>query len=253
MGKRVIAVAAEDRDVELIAAIEHPDHPAIGQDAGTQAGVRSLGVTLGGDLPAQVDAVIDFSLPAAADAIIAACETRRLPLVMATTGLSEVQQGALRGAAKSIPIVFAPSMSASVNLTMKLAQQVTRALADVPGGMDIEIVERHHRFKADAPSGTALRFGELISQAMNGDVETVHGREGETGTRPQNQIGYHAIRVGDDPGQHTIIFGMMGEKIELNVAASNRDGYAAGAIRAAKWLRGKSPGLYSMFDVLDLQ
>ena len=140
----------------------------------------------------------------------------------------------------------------AVNLTMKLTQQITETLKDVPGGLDIEILERHHRFKADAPSGTAIRFGELIAEKMDGDVKHVHGREGETGQRTRSEIGYHAIRVGDNPGEHTIVFGMMGERIEINVAASNRDCYASGAIVAAKWLQGKPAGLYSMFDVLGL-
>jgi 4-hydroxy-tetrahydrodipicolinate reductase len=137
-------------------------------------------------------------------------------------------------------------------LTMKLTQKVTETLKNVPGGLDIEIIERHHRFKADAPSGTALRFGELIAEKMDGEVRHLHGREGETGQRTRNEIGYHAVRVGDNPGEHTIVFGMMGERIEINVAASNRDCYAAGAITAAKWLQSEPPGLYSMFDVLGL-
>ena len=113
-------------------------------------------------------------------------------------------------------------------------------------------MERHHRFKADAPSGTALRFGELIAEQLDSEIQHVHGREGETGTRTRNEIGYHAIRVGDNPGEHTIVFGMLGEKIELNVAASNRDCYASGALAAAKWLQGRPVGLYNMFDVLGL-
>jgi len=158
----------------------------------------------------------------------------------------------LADAANSIPIVWAPSMSTAVNLTMKVVQQITETLKDVAGGVDIEILERHHRFKADAPSGTALRFGELIAEKLGGDVKHVHGREGETGQRTRNEIGYHAIRVGDNPGEHSIVFAMLGERIEINVAASNRDCYASGALAAAKWLQGKPNGLYNMFDVLGL-
>jgi 4-hydroxy-tetrahydrodipicolinate reductase len=135
---------------------------------------------------------------------------------------------------------------------MKLTQQITETLKDVAGGIDIEILERHHRFKADAPSGTALRFGELIAEKMEGDVTHVHGRKGETGQRTRNEIGYHAIRLGDNPGEHSIVFGMLGERIEINVAASSRDCYASGALAAAKWLQGKSSRLYNMFDVLGL-
>ena len=207
---------------------------------------------LSSEWPDTAHAVIDFSLPAAVDACLQAALERNFPLVVATTGLSESQKLALKEAAVSIPICWAPSMSMAVNLTMKLTQQITETLKSVAGGLDVEIIERHHRFKADAPSGTALRFGELIAEKMDGDVKHVQGREGETGERSRNEIGYHAVRVGDNPGEHTIVFGMMGERIELNVAASNRDCYASGAIAAARWLQGKSNGLYSMFDVLGL-
>ena len=142
-------------------------------------------------------------------------------------------------------------MSTAVNLAMKLAEIAGRALRDVPTGVDVEIIERHHRFKEDAPSGTALKFGEIIAKAM-GQTAHVHGREGRPGKRPQNEIGYHAVRTGDNPGEHTIVFGMLGETLELRVAASNRDCYAQGALMAAAWLVGKPAGLYGMNDVLGL-
>ena len=252
MGRRVVALATEEIGVELIAAIEHTDNPLLGQDSGLVAGIAATDVAIAAEWPNYASAVIDFSLPSAVDRVIANAVTAQIPLVMATTGLTEMQKSSLDDAAKSIPVVFAPSMSMAVNLTMKLTQQITETLKNVPGGLDIEILERHHRFKADAPSGTALRFGELIAEKMDGDVNHVHGREGETGQRTRGEIGYHAIRVGDNPGEHTIVFGMLGERIEINVAASNRDCYAAGAIAAAKWLQGKPAGLYSMFDVLGL-
>lgn len=252
MGQRVIAMASEDTDIEIVAAIEHADHGLLGNDAGLIAGISALDVSLSSQWPSYASVAIDFSLPIAADTCIANCVAAKMPLVMATTGLNEAQKQTLQDASKSIPIVFAPSMSMAVNLTMKLTQQVTETLKNVPGGLDIEILERHHRFKADAPSGTAIRFGELIAEKMDGDVKHVHGRHGETGQRSRSEIGYHAIRVGDNPGEHTIVFGMMGERIEINVAASNRDSYASGAIVAAKWLQSKPAGLYSMFDVLGL-
>jgi 4-hydroxy-tetrahydrodipicolinate reductase len=142
-------------------------------------------------------------------------------------------------------------MSLAVNLTMKLAETAARALAVNMSNVDVEIIERHHRFKADSPSGTALRFGELIARTM-GQSQSRHGREGLVGARTPSEIGYHAVRAGDDPGQHTILFGMPGELIELRVAATSRDCYAAGALQAAKFLMGKGPGLYSMSDVLGL-
>lgn len=265
MGQRVVALAADtdhasDADFIVTGAMDHAGHPRIGQDAGTVAGISAMGVLVSADWPSQADVVIDFSLPEALDACIAHCVEGAYPLVVATTGLSESQKNALADAARSIPIVWAPSMSLAVNLSMRVAQQITTALRDVAGGVDIEILERHHRFKADAPSGTALKFGELIGEALAEEkpIMHVHGREGHTGQRTQNEIGYHAVRVGDNPGEHTIVFGMMGERIELNVAASNRDCYAAGALAAAKWLvRGGDgapmpAGLYNMFDVLGM-
>ncbi|MGB7326942.1 MAG: 4-hydroxy-tetrahydrodipicolinate reductase [Rubripirellula sp.] len=252
MGRRVVALAAEDKDIQVTAAIDHADNGLIGQDAGLVAGIAALDVLLASDWPNYASVMIDFSLPVAVDGCVAKCVTAKMPLVIATTGLNETQKEAITAAAKLIPIVWAPSMSTAVNLTMKVTQQITETLKNVAGGVDIEIIERHHRYKADAPSGTALRFGELIAEKMDGDVKHVQGREGETGQRTRNEIGYHAVRVGDNPGEHTIVFGMLGERIEINVAASNRDCYASGAIAAAKFLQGKPAGLYDMFDVLGL-
>ena len=252
MGRRVIALAAEDNAFHLTAALDNPNNPLMGQDSGTVAGISSTDVPLSSEWPEKLDAVIDFSLPEAIDVCIEKCVANRFPLVVATTGMSDTQKNALTQAADQIPVVWAPSMSMAVNLTMKLAQQVTKTLGSVAGGLDIEIIERHHRFKADAPSGTALKFGELIAEKLDGETIHMHGREGHTGQRTREEIGYHAVRVGDNPGEHTIVFGMLGEKIELNVAASNRDCYASGALAAAKFLQGKNNGLYNMFDVLGL-
>ncbi len=267
MGQRVVALAAgttaanvSDMEFLLVAAIDHPSHPRIGEDAGVVAGIAAQGVPIAANWPGGTDVVVDFSLPEAIDSCVANCIAAGYPLVVATTGLSDSQKASLADAARSIPIVWAPSMSLAVNLSMRMAQQITKALRDVGGGLDIEILERHHRYKADAPSGTALKFGELIAAVMDCEnpVAHVHGRQGHTGQRMRNEIGYHAIRVGDNPGEHTIVFGMLGERIELNVAASNRDCYASGALAAAKWLvRGRDgspmpPGLYNMFDVLGM-
>jgi 4-hydroxy-tetrahydrodipicolinate reductase len=142
-------------------------------------------------------------------------------------------------------------MSTAVNLTMKLAETAGRVLRDLPSGVDVEIIERHHRFKEDAPSGTALKFGEIIAATM-GQTTHTHGREGRPGKRPSNEIGYHAVRAGDNPGEHTIVFGMLGETLELRVAATSRDSYAQGALQAAAWLVGKPAALYGMNDVLGL-
>ena len=252
MGRRVVALAAEDPDFEIVSAIDHADNPHQGEDAGTVAGFGAINVPISVQWPKVADVVIDFSLPEAIDACIANCVAAQVPAVIATTGLTETQKESLAEAAQTIPIVWAPSMSMAVNLTMKLTQQITETLKNVAGGIDIEILERHHRYKADAPSGTALKFGELIAERLGGDTQHVHGREGATGQRTRNEIGYHAIRVGDNPGEHSIVFGMMGERIEINVAASNRDCYASGALAAAKWIQDKPPALYNMFDVLGI-
>lgn len=251
MGKRLIALAAADPELLLTGAVEHADHPLLGQDSGTVAGVSATSVSLQSGLAEDVEAVIDFSLPASAEAITATCRQRGIGLVMATTGLTDAQQQAIRDAAETIPVVWAPNMSLAVNLTMNLAKAAAAALKDLAGGADVEIIDRHHRFKEDSPSGTALKFGEIIANEMGHEVHR-HGREGVLGARPHNEIGYHALRVGDNPGEHTIVFGMLGETVELTVRATNRDCYALGALAAAKFVAGKPPGVYSMNDVLGL-
>jgi len=252
MGRRVVALACESSEFVLDAAIEDVSCPLLGQDAGLVAGCGEAHISLSDQWQTDAQVVVDFSLPTAVDCCVQKCIDQHLPLVIATTGLSPKQTEKLEVASEKIPIVWAPSMSLAVNLLMKLSQQAAKSLRDVPNGLDVEILERHHRFKVDAPSGTALKFGELIASELTGDIHHVHGREGETGTRTQSEIGYHAIRVSDNPGEHTIVLGMMGERIELSVAASNRDCYASGALAAAKWLQGKDVGLYNMFDVLGL-
>ena len=251
MGQRVTALAASQSHLEIVAALESATHPALGQDAGTLAGIGDIGVLLTVVGESAADVVIDFSVPDAAIAAVAHCLDFKKPLVIATTGFDEKQEAFVRSTSKKIPIVWAPSMSPAVNLVMKLTDIAGKALKDLPSGTDVEIIERHHRFKEDAPSGTALRFGQIAANAMGLDSHT-HGRSGRPGQRPRGEVGYHALRTGDNPGEHTIIFGMLGETIELRVAASNRDCYAQGALLAAEWLSGKPPGLYNMNDVLGL-
>lgn len=251
MGQRVVAVASQNSNHKVVAALESANHPAIGQDAGLLAGVGELGVPLGVVGESDADVVIDFSVPDAAVAATKHCVEFKKPLVIATTGLDAGQQQFIHEAARRIPIVWAPSMSTAVNIAMKLTQIAAQALKGLPSAVDVEIIERHHRFKEDSPSGTALRFGEIVAREM-GQTSHIHGREGRPGKRPRTEIGYHAVRTGDNPGEHTIIFGMLGETLELRVAASNRDCYAQGALLAAEWLHGKPPGLYSMNDVLGL-
>ncbi|RIK70445.1 MAG: 4-hydroxy-tetrahydrodipicolinate reductase [Planctomycetota bacterium] len=251
MGQRVTALAVQGGDFEIVAAIESANHPRLGQDAGLVAGIGELGVPLAVVGESAADVVIDFSVPNAAIAVLAHCLEYRKPIVIATTGFEPDQRDFIGRAAKELPIVVAPSMSTAVNLLMKLAQTAGHVLRDYPSGVDVEIIERHHRFKEDAPSGTALKFGEIVARAM-GQTLHLHGREGRVGKRTPGEIGYHAVRAGDNPGEHTIVFGMLGETIELKVAASNRDCYAQGALLAAKWLVDKPAGLYGMNDVLRL-
>lgn len=251
MGRRLVALGSADPELCIAAALEHAGHPELGRDAGEVAAVSKLGISLSTELIPELDAVIDFSIPDAAIRITERCVQKKIPLVVATTGLSQEQGERIRDASTIIPVVWAPSMSLAVNLTMKLAAIAARALKDCPQGADVEIIERHHRFKEDAPSGTALRFGEIIAAAM-GLTSHQHGRQGQTGKRTREEIGYHAVRVGDNPGEHTIVFGMLGETIELTVKASNRDCYAAGALQAAKFVAQQRPGLYNMYDVLGL-
>jgi 4-hydroxy-tetrahydrodipicolinate reductase len=251
MGQRVTALAVKDPRFKVVAALESADNPMLGRDAGMIAGIGEIGVPLGVVGESNADVVIDFSVPDAAVAVVAHCVEFSRPVVVATTGLDSDQQQYLRKASQRIPIVWAPNMSTAVNVAMKLTEVAGKALADLPTGVDVEILECHHRYKEDAPSGTALKFGQIIAGVMDRTQHT-HGRSGRPGPRPRNEIGYHAIRAGDNPGEHTIIFGMLGETIELRVAATNRDCYAQGALLAAEWLVGKPAGLYGMNDVLGL-
>ena len=251
MGRRLIVLASADAELDVVAALEYADHPDSGEDAGQMAGVGSIGVPLSSTLAAEPEAIIDFSIPAGAEAAVKVCLQHSIPLVVATTGLTDAQKAMIEAAAEKIPIVWAPNMSLAVNLTMKLAEVAAGALKDNSSGTDVEIIERHHRFKQDAPSGTALHFGKIIAQIM-GQTQHTHGREGLIGQRPRDEIGYHALRVGDNPGEHTIVFGLLGETIELTVRATNRDCYAFGALTAAKFVARQEPGLYGMNDVLGL-
>ena len=213
--------------------------------------VDQLSIPLTDDLAGDVAVIVDFSVPAAVPRVLEIGLANSVALVLGTTDLDETTTDSIHKAAKRIPIVWAPSMSLAVNLTMKLTQMAAAALNHQSSGVDIEIIERHHRFKQDAPSGTALKFGQLIADVMHQSKHT-HGLSGRPGERPREEIGYHAVRVGDNPGEHTIVFGMLGETLELSVKASSRDCYALGALTAAKFVAGRPAGLYTMFDVLGL-
>jgi 4-hydroxy-tetrahydrodipicolinate reductase len=252
MGQRIIACAAADATPwRLVAAIERAGHPRAGTDAGLLSGIPPAGVAIGDAWDCPADVVIDFSLPEAVPAIVATCVAKRVPLVVATTGLDTHAREVIANAAAEIPILQSPSMSLAVNIAMDLVARAGSLLGRVGSRTDVEIVECHHRHKEDSPSGTALKFGQIVQQAM-GQTRAAHGREGRPGARPADEIGYHAVRAGDNPGEHTILFGLDGESLSVNVRATSRDCYATGALAAAAFLVGRQPGLYSMRDVLGI-
>ncbi len=250
-GRRLITLASQDVRFKLVGAIVSPKSQFLGQDSGVMCGLGPTGVLVSSEWPEKFDACVDFSNAKAAVAAVEVCRAKKIPIVVASTGLTKSDEAVLQEAAQEIAICYAANFSPAVNLTMKLAQQAATVLSKLGQQVDVEIIERHHRMKEDSPSGTALKFGQMIAPELNLN-NAVHGRKGMVGKRPANEIGYHAVRIGDDAGQHTICFGMMGELIELRCAASNRDPYASGALAAALFLQDKAPGLYNMFDVLGL-
>ena len=242
MGRSLIDAVLADRELELAAAFDVAGSSCIGAQAGP--------VKIASDpaLAAESDVLIDFTRP---QGTLAHLKHARA-MVIGTTGFSDSQRLTVADAAQRMPIVMAANFAVGVNALYKLAENAARILGE---GYDVEIIEAHHRHKVDAPSGTALSLGEIVARALNrrlGDVAR-HGREGDTGERPAKQIGFHAIRGGDIVGEHTVLFAGLGERVELTVRSQSRMTYAAGALRAAKWLRGKRPGLYDMFDVLGLR
>jgi 4-hydroxy-tetrahydrodipicolinate reductase len=251
MGQRLVHLAREDRELALGAALESAGHPQLGRDVGEVCGLGPLGVPLQSqlDLSQRVDVVIDFSTPEGTMQAVALCVQRRLPLVVATTGHTAAQRRDIEEAAHETAVLMSPNMSLAVNVLFELVGQASRLLARK--GFDVEIIEKHHRFKKDAPSGTALHFARMVQEAM-GQTHVRHGREGLVGERPAAEIGIHALRVGDNVGEHTIVFSTLGETLELSHKGHSRDSYARGALLAAKFLANKPPGRYTMKDVLGL-
>jgi 4-hydroxy-tetrahydrodipicolinate reductase len=251
MGQRIVQLAHEDKSLTLGAALEAPGHPQLGRDIGDIVGLGPLGVAVQSSIPIghRIEAIIDFSLPEGTMAVLPLCLQRQIPLVVATTGHTAAQKAEIEGAAHHTAILMAPNMSLAVNVLFKLVRQAAEVLKG--RGFDVEILERHHRFKKDSPSGTALHFARIIQEAM-GQTELRHGGEGLVGERPVHEIGMHAIRVGDNVGEHTIVFSTLGETMELTHRAHARDCYARGALQAAKFLAGRPAGRYTMNDVLGL-
>lgn len=246
MGRALIDAALADPRLE-VAALDAPGSAAIGSSIG--------GVRVGADIAAAVasgEVLIDFTRPEGTLAHLAACTAAGKAMVIGTTGFSAPQMAAIEAAATRIAIVMAPNFAIGVNAVFKLAETAARILGD---DFDVEIVEAHHRHKVDAPSGTALKLGEVVARALGRDLaqHAVHGRHGDTGERPAKQIGFHAIRGGDIVGEHSVIFAGPGERVEVGVRSQSRATYALGALRAAKWLQARAPGLYDMADVLGLK
>jgi 4-hydroxy-tetrahydrodipicolinate reductase len=237
----------------LAAGVDAAEHPALGQDLGVLAGVPPVGVALRDAWEADgADVAVEFSTPDATVRHAALLAAQGIPVVIGTTGLSAAQREAVDLAAARIPVVLAPNMSLGVNLLLSLVEQTATALRDK--GYDIEILERHHRLKRDAPSGTALSLGEAAARGIGVRLEEAarHGRHGLPGERTDREIGFHAVRGGDLIGDHTVLFAAGGECIELSHRATSRDTFAVGALQAAAWLRGRPPGRYGMNDVLGL-
>ncbi|ARU55562.1 dihydrodipicolinate reductase [Oleiphilus messinensis] len=252
MGKVLVEAVTAADDLELGAAVVEPGSSLIGADAGEMAGVGRLGVSIVGQLSeviADFDVLIDFTAPELTLENVAACEVAGKAMVVGTTGLNDAQKARLVEAGKSMPLVFAPNMSVGVNLVLNLLKTAAAVLGD---DFDIEVIEAHHRFKKDAPSGTALAMGEAVADALGRDLKTcaVYGREGMTGERDPKTIGFETIRAGDVVGDHTVLFAGMGERVEITHKASSRMTFAKGAVRAAAWLADRENGLYDMQDVL---
>ena len=245
MGRRIIALAQDMEDLNLVGAVDVETHPDQGMSL-------VPGVVLSAQFPETSDIVIDFSLPEGTDKTLAFCAEHKAALVLGTTGLSEVQKAALKALSTQVPVVQATNMSVGMNTLFATVGKIAKMLGQ---GYDIEIVEQHHRFKKDAPSGTAMSLAENICEETGRNLEQslVHGREGKEALRQPGDIGMHAVRGGDIVGVHSVIYSTLGETVTINHTAHSRDTFVGGALRAAKWLVGKAPGLYNMRDVLGIE
>ncbi|AQT69555.1 4-hydroxy-tetrahydrodipicolinate reductase [Anaerohalosphaera lusitana] len=252
MGKRVLNAAVESGEFEIAAATEADGNPTLGKDAGLTAGIGELGVPITTEGPADADVVIDFSLPQATDKVIDYCVQNNVALILATTGLSDEQLKKVDEVSAKIPIIQQTNMSVGMNTLFAVVGKVANMLGEE---YDIEITEAHHRFKRDAPSGSAMTLAENVAKETGRDFPDclVHGRYGKEAVREKGTIGMHAIRGGDITGEHSVIYSSLGETITISHSAHNRDNFARGSVRAAKWLAGKPAGRYSMADALGIK
>ncbi|MET1080447.1 MAG: 4-hydroxy-tetrahydrodipicolinate reductase [Pseudomonas sp.] len=254
MGKALVE-AVQQSGARLGAAVARPGSSLLGADVGELVALGKLGVPLSADLAAVLDdfdVLIDFTHPSVTLQNLALCRQAGKAMIIGTTGFSAAEKQLLVEAGREIPIVFAANFSVGVNLCLKLLDTAARVLGDE---VDIEIIEAHHRHKVDAPSGTALRMGEVVAQALGRDLAevAVYGREGQTGARERRTIGFATVRAGDVVGDHTVLFAAEGERVEITHKASSRMTFAKGAVRAAVWLQGRPANLYDMQDVLELR
>jgi 4-hydroxy-tetrahydrodipicolinate reductase len=254
MGRMLIDAIAEAPDMVLAGALDIAGSPSLGQDAGAFSG-KPTGVAIAADLPqgmGEAQFLIDFTRPEGTLKHLAYCAEHGIKMIIGTTGFDDAGKAAIRAAAEKTAIMLSPNMSVGVNVTLKLLEMAAKALSE---GYDVEIIEAHHRHKVDAPSGTALKMGEVIADALGRDLKqcAVYGREGVTGERDPSTIGFATIRGGDIVGDHTVLFAGTGERIEISHKSSSRVTYAHGALRAARFLASKTSGLYDMQDVLALK
>ena len=250
MGQRLIALAKQDGGFNIVAAVERADHPSQGRDAGEVAGIGPIGVPVSVELKRQPKVMIDFTIPAATRHWLKTCREQQIAMLIGTTGLQQSDHVSIDQAASEIAILQSPTMALGVAVLFKIAGEVAKLLGE---DYDIEIVESHHRFKKDAPSGTALGLADAILKAIGKGREALaYGREGEECTRERGQVGMHSLRMGDDVGRHTAYFAALGERLELTHAATNRDTFVHGALRASKWLAAQKPGRYGLSDVLGI-
>lgn len=253
MGTRIIHIIRETPSIKLSGAIERPDHPSIGKDIGEVVGLGKMGVLLEGSLrKAGGDVIVNFSNPQASIESLEVAQEAALGIVIGTTGLNPDQMNRVKELSKNVRCVLAPNMSVGMNVMFRVVQEVAQVLGPE---YDIEILEAHHRLKKDSPSGTAVKLGELISNAIGRDFGRVgvYGRKGMVGERTREEIGMQVIRAGDIVGEHTVLFGGVGERLEIVHRAHSRDNFARGAVRAALWVVNQPSGLYDMQDVLGLR
>jgi len=251
MGQRLIALASQGGQFKIVGAIERPDYPSLSQDAGEIAGIGPIGLPITFDLRPTPDVLIDFTTPPSMRHWLKTCRDRKIAMLIGTTGLADKDHAAIDVAAESIPVLQAANMSLGIALLTKIVADVAKALGD---DYDIEITESHHRFKKDAPSGTAMAIAQSILKSTGKSASQLqYDRHGADVPRKPGQIGMHALRLGDEVGRHSIHFAAIGERLEFTHAATTRDTFAQGALRAARWLADQKPGRYGIADVLGLK